>query len=184
MHYKYKWVHSIIFGSNYHLLFSNSSFGTVSIDNGNRDDVFHVWDDADNLVDHIFDLSNLLCDVGYVPNPDPVCFHAPVYYLLNQNQDIEIKVKFMQPIQDTRVPSCANPTTSSENASTSTAPFVLLIRELCNLWDVPHYLQHFGGLLLGVQVLGIIKLVLHPDVQFCMHVNAPVPLLLVSIVHS
>lgn len=78
-HCKYKWVHSIIFKF-------DSGFGT-GYNIGNRDDVFTVLDDAVNLVNHIYDCSNLLRDVGYVPNPVPVCFNALVYCLLDQDQD-------------------------------------------------------------------------------------------------
>ena len=80
MHSKYKWVYSIIFKSTFHFLFFDSDFGTGYINNWNEDDIFHVWDDADVFVDHIYDCSNLLRDVGYVPNPFLVHFSAAVDY--------------------------------------------------------------------------------------------------------
>ena len=118
--------------SKFHLFSSASSFGSISIDDGNRDDNFHVWDNANNMIDHTFDLSRLLRDVGYLPNTVPIHFHEPVY-LLNQKQDIEIKINHLHPIWDTRIPSCANPTTSSNNAPSPTAIFPLSIHKLCIL---------------------------------------------------
>ena len=97
-------------------------------DNGIRDDDFHTWDDANNMIDHTFDLNKLLCDVGYVPNPVLIHFCEPVY-LFTQKKDVEIKINLLQPIWDTRVPSCANPMTSSNDATTPTAIFLLSIHK-------------------------------------------------------
>ena len=65
--------------------------------------------------------------------------------MLNQKKNVEIKIKLLQPIQDTRIPSCANPTTSCNFAPSPTAIYPLLIHELRILWDMQCYLQHFGG---------------------------------------
>ena len=104
----------------FHSFLSVPNFDSVSIDNRNRNGNFHIWDDANIMIDHTFDLNKRCCDVGYVPNPVPIRFHVLVYSL-DQKHDVEIKINLLQPFWDTRVPSCANPMTPRNDATTLTA---------------------------------------------------------------
>ena len=131
-HCKYKWVHFNMLELKFHSFLSVPKFGFVSIDNGNRNGNFHVWDDANIMIDHTFDLNKRLHDVGFVPNPVPIRFHELVYSI-DQNHDVEIKINLLQLFQDTRVPSCANPTTPRNNATTLTTIFFSLIHKLHTL---------------------------------------------------
>ena len=151
-HCKYKWVHSNMLELKFHSFSSVPKFGSVSIDNGNRNGNLHVWDDANIMIDHTFDINKRPRDVGFVPNPVPIHFHELVYSF-DQKLDEEIKINILQLFWDTRVPSCANPTTPRIDATTLTTIF-LFTHELHTLWDIRHSPQYFGGFCTWITSMG------------------------------